>query len=209
MEKSIQLNKNDLITYPIAEIFHSIQGEGAWTGVSAFFIRLAGCNVGCPWCDQKESWKHKTFPKYSSKTLAIEAHKANASIIVITGGEPLMYNLFPLTNALQNLGMQVHLETSGSYPFSGNFDWITLSPKPFKIPHESIYDKASELKVIVANQKDFDWAEEQKNKTNSQSINFLQPEWNSDISSSLIYNYIRKHPEWRISLQTHKFLGIR
>ena len=208
MEKLTELN-SDLTTYPIAETFHSIQGEGAWTGVSAFFIRLAGCNVGCPWCDQKESWTDKTFPKYSSEMLSTKAQQANASIVVITGGEPLMYNLFPLTDKLQKLGMKIHLETSGSYPFSGNFNWVTFSPKPFKAPHESIYVKASELKIIIADQKDFEWAEKQKSKTNSQSINFLQPEWNSRTSSSLIYKYICKHPEWRMSLQTHKFLGVR
>ncbi len=209
MEKLVEFTTSDLITYPIAETFHSIQGEGIWTGVSAFFIRLAGCNVGCPWCDQKESWNYKTFPKYSPETLAMEASKASASIVVITGGEPLMYDLFPLTDILQKFGMQVHLETSGSHPLSGNFNWITFSPKPFKVPHSNIYDKANELKIIIASQQDFEWAEEQKNKTNSKSINFLQPEWNSDMSSSLIYDYVCKHPEWRISLQTHKFLGIR
>ncbi|WP_024750237.1 radical SAM protein [Crocosphaera subtropica] len=198
-----------LMTYPIVEIFHSLQGEGTWTGMSAFFIRLAGCDVHCPWCDQKESWTSKIYPQQSIKTLAEAAKAANPAMVVITGGEPLMYDLFPLTKALKKLGLRVHLETSGAYPFSGQFDWVTLSPKPFKVPHESIYPQVNELKVVITNQEDFHWAEEQEKKVPPQALKYLQPEWNYPESQSLIFDYIRKAPQWRMSLQIHKFLGVR
>lgn len=198
-----------LITYPIVERFHSLQGEGSWTGVNAFFIRLAGCDVYCPWCDQKESWNSNTYPQQSIEILAQAAKAANPAIVIITGGEPLLYNLFPLTKALKKLGLRVHLETSGAYPLTGEFDWITLSPKLFKVPHESIYSQVNELKVIIANEEDLDWAEKQEKKVSSQTIKYLQPEWNSLESKSLIFDYILSHPQWRMSLQIHKFLGVR
>ncbi|WP_107666864.1 7-carboxy-7-deazaguanine synthase QueE [Cyanothece sp. BG0011] len=198
-----------LITYPIVERFHSLQGEGTWTGMSAFFIRLAGCDVHCPWCDQKESWSSNLYPQQSIETLAEAAKAANPAMVVITGGEPLMYDLFPLTKGLKQLGLRIHLETSGAYPLTGEFDWVTLSPKPFKVPHESIYSQVNELKVIIANEADLKWAEEQEKKVSSQTIKYLQPEWNSPESQSLIFDYIISHPQWRMSLQIHKFLGVR
>ncbi|MDJ0509881.1 MAG: 7-carboxy-7-deazaguanine synthase QueE [Crocosphaera sp.] len=198
-----------LTTYPIVETFHSLQGEGTWTGVSAFFIRLAGCDVHCPWCDQKESWTSKGYGQQSVKMLAEAAKATNPAIVVITGGEPLMHDLFPLTNGLQALGLLVHLETSGAYALSGEFDWITFSPKPFKVPHKTIYTQVNELKVVIANQQDLHWAEEQAKKVAPQTIKYLQPEWNSPQSQALIFNYIFHHPQWRMSLQTHKFLGVR
>ncbi|MEL4897867.1 7-carboxy-7-deazaguanine synthase QueE [Crocosphaera sp. Alani8] len=197
------------ITYPIVETFHSLQGEGSWTGVSAFFIRLAGCDVYCPWCDQKESWSSKTYPQHSLETLVTAAKQANPFMVVITGGEPLLYDLFPLTKELRDSGLRVHLETSGSHPFSGWFDWVTLSPKPFKVPHESIYSQVSELKVVIASPEDLYWAEKQEKKVSSAVIKYLQPEWNSPQNQSLIIDYILHHPQWRMSLQTHKFLGVR
>ncbi|MGB5769823.1 MAG: 7-carboxy-7-deazaguanine synthase QueE [Crocosphaera sp.] len=198
-----------LRTYPIVETFHSLQGEGKWTGMSAFFIRLAGCDVYCPWCDQKESWTSKTYPQQSVKMLAEAAKRVNPGMVVITGGEPLMHDLFPLTKELRELELRVHLETSGVYPFSGQFDWVTFSPKPFKVPHESIYSQVNELKVVIADQEDLNWAEEQAKKVDPEAIKYLQPEWNSPQTQQLILDYILLHPQWRMSLQIHKFLGVR
>ena len=197
------------ITYPIVETFHSIQGEGAWAGVNAFFIRLGGCDVHCSWCDTKQSWNPKLYPQRSTEELAKEAKAANPAIVIITGGEPLMHNLNPLTTAIQELGMRVHLETSGAHPFSGNFDWVTFSPKQFKPPHPSIYDRVNEIKVVVLNEYDLKWAEQQAALVSAQAYKYLQPEWNTAQSKELIFDYVLQHPQWRISLQTHKFLKIR
>ncbi|MEA5509801.1 7-carboxy-7-deazaguanine synthase QueE [Crocosphaera sp. UHCC 0190] len=197
------------LTYPIVETFHSIQGEGTWMGVSAFFIRLAGCDVYCPWCDQKESWTSKFSPQQSVKVLGEAAKRANPTIVVITGGEPLMHDLLPLTQKLRSLGLRVHLETSGAHDFSGQFDWVTFSPKPFKVPCESVYSHVNELKVVIANPEDLNWAEEQAKKVHPEAIKYLQPEWNSPQSQPLIFDYILHHPDWRMSLQMHKFLGVR
>ncbi|AFY78452.1 organic radical activating enzyme [Pleurocapsa sp. PCC 7327] len=199
----------ETITYPIVETFHSVQGEGAWTGVSAFFIRLGGCDVYCPWCDQKESWKAKRHPQRSLVELATEAKAANPAIIIITGGEPLMHDLNPLTRQLRKLGLRVHLETSGAHPFSGQFDWVTFSPKQYKLPHNSIYDRVSELKVVVTNPEDLQWAEQQATQIPPEALKYLQPEWNTPQSQQIIFDYVLQHPEWRISLQMHKFLGVR
>ena len=162
-----------LITYPIVETFHSLQGEGTWTGMSAFFIRLAGCDVHCPWCDQKESWTSHIYPQQSVKLLAQTAKAANPAMVVITGGEPLLHDLLPLTKALQTLGLRVHLETSGAHPFSGQFDWVTFSPKPFKVPHDSIYSQVNELKVVIATPDDLHWAQEQAEKVPAEVIKYL------------------------------------
>lgn len=199
----------ELLTYPVVETFHSLQGEGAWTGTSAFFIRLGGCDVGCPWCDQKESWPAKRYPQQSPLTLARQAKVANPAIVVITGGEPLMHDLAPLTRHLRELGLRVHLETSGAHPFCGEFDWVTFSPKTFKLPHESIYFQVDEIKVVIANSADLQWAEQEANKIPKKALKYLQPEWHSPASQRLIVDYILQHPEWRISLQNHKFLRIR
>lgn len=197
------------ITYPIVETFHSIQGEGTWTGVSAFFIRLAGCDVYCPWCDQKESWSIKPYPQQSVEGLGKAAKQANPAIVVITGGEPLMHDLDPLTAELRGLGLRVHLETSGTHPFSGKFDWVTFSPKPFKSPHESIYHQVNELKVVIASELDLQWAQKQAKKVPLNTVKYLQPEWNTPESQQLIYDFVLQYPDWRISLQMHKFLGVR
>jgi organic radical activating enzyme len=198
-----------IVTYPIVETFHSIQGEGAWTGVNAFFIRLGGCDVGCPWCDTKQSWNAKRHPQRQVQDLAEEVQKANPAIAVITGGEPLMHDLKPLTTAIKSLGIRVHLETSGAHPFSGYFDWVTFSPKQFKPPHSSIYPQAGELKVVIAQSEDFIWAEQQASLVSSQTLKYLQPEWNTPTSKDLIFEYVLRHPQWRISLQTHKLLEIQ
>ena len=198
-----------ITTYPIVETFHSLQGEGSWAGVNAFFIRLGGCDVHCPWCDTKHSWNHQRHPQQSAADLAEAAQAVNPAIVVITGGEPLMHDLAPLTKAIADLGLRVHLETSGAHPFSGNFDWVTFSPKQFKAPHHSIYKHAKELKVVVADKYDFKWAEQQAALVPSSTVRYLQPEWNSSNSKSLIFDYILQHPQWRISLQTHKLLKIQ
>jgi 7-carboxy-7-deazaguanine synthase len=196
-------------TLPIVETFHSIQGEGAWAGVSAFFIRLALCDVGCPWCDTKISWSDKRHPRRSIAELVVEAKRANPQFVVITGGEPLMHDLQPLTTALKQAGLRIHLETSGAHPYSGEFDWVTLSPKLFKPPLPGIYDRVNELKAVISHLADFDWAEQQSGLTNPSAIRYLQPEWNSPESQNLIFNYILQHPNWRMSLQTHKLLGVQ
>ena len=198
----------ETITYPIVETFHSVQGEGVWTGVNAFFIRLGGCDVGCPWCDTKQSWNSKRHPQISISKLVEEAKAANPAIVIITGGEPLIHNLTPLSKQLRSLGIGVHLETSGTYPFTGEFDWVTFSPKRFKLPHESIYNYVDELKVVVVNSKDFQWAEQQATRVSPQAVKYLQPEWNTPQSQDLIFSYVLQHPEWRIGLQTHKFMDV-
>ncbi|MCG8365580.1 MAG: 7-carboxy-7-deazaguanine synthase QueE [Pseudanabaenales cyanobacterium] len=194
---------------PIVETFHSIQGEGAWTGTNAFFIRLAGCDVGCPWCDTKHSWNPKRHPQRNLGDLVAAAKAANPHIVVITGGEPLMHDLSALTEQLKAAGLQVHLETSGSHSFSGAFDWITFSPKRFKPPHSSIYSQVSELKVVIADESDLEWAEQQAAKLSPSVVKLLQPEWGTPSSRAIVFSYVLKHSEWRISLQTHKFLGVQ
>jgi organic radical activating enzyme len=198
-----------ITTYPIVETFHSLQGEGYWAGVSAFFIRLGGCDVHCPWCDTKHSWNSQQHPQQSALELMAIAQAVKPAIVVITGGEPLMHDLKPLTKALKQEGLQVHLETSGAHPLTGDFDWITFSPKQFKAPHRSIYEAASELKVVVSGEYDLKWAEQQRALVPKSTLCYLQPEWNSPQSKNLIFEYILQHPQWRISLQTHKLLQIQ
>lgn len=198
-----------LIRYPVVETFHSLQGEGAWTGASAFFIRLGGCDVCCPWCDQKESWNPRRHPQKSVGELVRAAAAANPAATIVTGGEPLLHDLTPLTEGLKEAGLRVHLETSGAHPFSGRFDWVTLSPKPFQPPQDSIYPRASELKVVVAQAEDLQWAEEQADRLPPRAVKYLQPEWNTPSSQSLVFDYVLQHPQWRIGLQVHKFLGVR
>ena len=194
---------------PIVETFHSVQGEGAWTGTNAFFIRLAGCDVGCWFCDTKESWNLRRYPQREIVELVAEAIATNPAIVVITGGEPLMHDLTELSNSLHNAGLRVHLETSGAHPFSGRFNWVTLSPKVSKPPHESVYAHASELKIVVANAQDLIWAEQQSTKISTSVIRYLQAEWNTAESRDLIFDYVLRHPQWRISVQTHKMLRVR
>jgi len=196
-------------TYPIVETFHSLQGEGYWSGVNAFFIRLGGCDVHCPWCDQKESWSQHNHPHLSSQLLTQQVAEANPAIIIITGGEPLMHDLEPLTSDLASLKIPIHLETSGAYPLTGRFNWVTFSPKPDKPPHESIYSHVKELKIVIATVEDLQWAQIQGEKVPQGVIKYLQPEWQSKTSSQIVYDYVLKNPQWRVSLQTHKFIGIR
>ena len=172
------MNQINLLNHlPIVETFHSVQGEGAWMGSNAFFIRLAGCDVGCPWCDTKISWNAKRHPQIAIADLVNEAVNAQPAMVVITGGEPLMHDLSELTRSLKSQNLRVHLETSGSHPFSGNFDWVTFSPKQFKHPHVSIYEQVSELKVVIHDQSDLTWAEQNAVKVAPHVVTYLQAEW--------------------------------
>lgn len=194
---------------PVVETFYSVQGEGFWTGSSAFFIRLAGCDVGCSWCDTKHSWPMERHPLREVEALVMQAIAARPFMVVITGGEPLMHNLNELTHALRQAGLRIHLETSGSHPLSGEFDWISLSPKQFKPPLEEIYGRANELKVVIDNRLDLDWAEQSAKKVSDKTVKLLQPQWESSEAGQLVIDYVLSHPEWRVGLQMHKFLGVR
>lgn len=197
------------ITYPVVETFYSLQGEGRWAGTNAFFIRLGGCDVHCPWCDQKETWRADRYPQLDASALTRLVAEHQPAMVVITGGEPLLHDLQPLTTALRKTKHRLHLETSGAHPLSGEFDWITLSPKAYKPPHPSLYPQAQELKVVIATPQDFDWAEAQAQRVSATTLKYLQPEWDSPESPSLVFDYILTHPQWQLSLQTHKYLGIR
>ncbi|WP_027891140.1 7-carboxy-7-deazaguanine synthase QueE [Calidithermus chliarophilus] len=196
-------------SYPVVETFHSVQGEGYYAGVNAFFIRLGGCDVGCWFCDTKESWDAGKHPTRTVEELVTEAASVKPAIVVVTGGEPLMHDLNPLTWGLRSAGLRAHLETSGAHPYSGNFDWVTLSPKKFKAPHPSVYPHVNELKVVVVNHSDLAWAEEHARRISPTAVRSLQPEWSTPKSRELIFQYVLRNPDWRISLQTHKFLEVR
>ena len=193
---------------PVMEAFYTIQGEGYHKGTAAFFIRIGGCDVGCHWCDVKESWDASLHPPTKIDKIVSQA-RSNSDTIVVTGGEPLMWDMNPLTNLLRQNNLKTHIETSGSYNLTGDWDWICLSPKKRKLPLQPIYSKANELKIIVFNKSDFEFAEEQAKNVSSNCILYLQPEWSmSEKVTPLIVNYVMKHPKWRISLQTHKYLNI-
>ncbi len=194
---------------PVVETFQSVQGEGTWAGTNAFFIRLAGCNVGCSWCDTKESWNAKHHERVPVEQLVDLAAVARPRIVVVTGGEPLMHDLEPLVSLLRERSLPVHLETSGTYAMSGRFDWVTLSPKRHRPPHLALYSQTSELKVVVVDHEDLEWAEEQSRLLDASVPRFLQPEWGTMAARSMVFDYVLRHPEWRVSLQSHKFLGIR
>ena len=193
---------------PIVETFHSIQGEGFWAGTNAFFIRLAGCDVGCQWCDQKESWSVKNHPAVNIAGLVVEAKSVNPAIVVITGGEPLLHNLALLASGLKQVGLKVHLETSGVHPLSGSIDWITLSPKRHKPPQSYFYKLAHELKVVIRGEEDLKWAEECSDRVAPECYRLLQPEWNTLEGAQIVFDYVLRNPQWRMSLQTHKYLGV-
>lgn len=194
---------------PVMEAFYTLQGEGAHQGRAAYFIRLGGCDVGCVWCDVKESWNADQHPQVAINTLVQEATQHPGRLAVITGGEPLMYNLNPLTEALKNAGFETNIETSGAYPLSGQLDWICVSPKKFKSPLPEVLARANELKVIVFNKSDFKWAEQHAAQVSPQCRLYLQPEWSkADEVTPLIVEYIKSNPHWRLSLQTHKYIGV-
>ncbi len=198
------------IELPTMEAFYTLQGEGFHQGRAAYFIRLGGCDVGCHWCDVKESWDMNAHPKLSINQIVTEASQHSGRLAVITGGEPLMHNLDILTAALHEAGFETNIETSGVCKHvSGEWDWICFSPKKFKKPNPEIYQKAHELKVIVYNQSDFEWAESFAELVSDGCMLYLQPEWSrSEVMLPEIIEYIKSHPKWRISLQVHKFMAI-
>ena len=201
-----ELNKTEL---PLMEDFYTIQGEGAHTGRPAYFIRTAGCDVNCWWCDVQESWDESKHPVVEVGEIVQRAKDSGAEFAVITGGEPLLHDLDALTLRLKQEGLQTHIETSGSSPLSGYLDWITLSPKRFKKPLDDIFPYVDELKVVVLKNKDIEWAEKNAAKCPEGTRLLLQPEWDTPSSVDLIVDYVKANPEWGISLQTHKFLGVR
>jgi organic radical activating enzyme len=197
------------IILPLMEQFYTLQGEGFHTGKAAYFIRLGGCDIGCHWCDTKLSWNPDLFPPVPAATIVKKALEAGTKDLVITGGEPLMYNLTLLTSLLKQEGFTLYLETSGAHPLRGTFDWICLSPKKDKPPLPDIFGQADELKVIIETEEDIAWAEKNAGKVREGCHLFLQPEWSRhrEILPTII-EYIKKHPRWRVSLQTHKFMRI-
>ncbi len=194
---------------PVMEHFYTLQGEGYHQGKAAYFIRLAGCDVGCVWCDVKDSWDAEKHPTYTITQLIAEVKKTPAEIVIITGGEPLMHNLDELTEAFQNAGLKMHIETSGAHPLSGLWDWICLSPKKFKAPLEPILHVANELKVVIFNRSDFDWAEKYAALVSPSCKLYLQPEWDKASQvTPLIIEYIKENPQWELSLQIHKYINV-
>ena len=206
MKNESRVKKGELL--PLMEEFYTLQGEGFYTGKAAYFIRIGGCDVGCHWCDVKESWNAKLHPLTETNSI-IENAKKFSKTVVITGGEPLIWNMDYLTKELQKNHIKTHIETSGSYPLSGVWNWICLSPKKTKLPLENIYLKANELKIIISNKHDFKFAEEQAAKVANNCELFLQPEWSKRKEyNDKIIEYVMDNPKWKISLQTHKFLKI-
>ncbi len=202
-------NTSKMRELPLMEQFYTIQGEGAHQGKAAYFIRLGGCDVGCVWCDVKESWNADEHPKTSVEAITNAANQHPARLIVVTGGEPLMYDLTELTQSLKRSGFQTHIETSGAYPLTGDWDWVCLSPKKFKAPVPSVVGQAHELKIVIYNKHDFKWAETFAAEVNSDCLLYLQPEWSREKEMlPLIIEYVKANPQWNISLQVHKYMDI-
>jgi 7-carboxy-7-deazaguanine synthase len=196
-------------TLPVMEHFYTLQGEGFFQGQAAYFIRLGGCDVGCVWCDVKDSWDAHKHPLYKTADLASIVKATPAKIVVVTGGEPLMHDLTDLTLQLKDSGFRTHIETSGAHPVSGTWDWICLSPKKFKAPLENITGLANELKVIIFNRSDFDWAEKYAAMVGPACKLYLQPEWDKAAEMTpLIIEYIKANPQWQLSLQVHKYIDV-
>lgn len=196
-------------TLPVMEAFYTLQGEGFHQGRAAYFIRLGGCDVGCFWCDVKDSWDASKHPQVSIDDIVKEAKKFPGRLAVITGGEPLLHNLTALTQQLHEAGFETNIETSGSSAFSGSWDWICLSPKKFKAPLPEIIPLANELKVVVYNKHDFEWAETYAAQVNPQCKLYLQPEWDKAAEiTPLLIDYIKDHPKWGLSLQVHKYINV-
>jgi len=194
---------------PVMEQFLSIQGEGAHQGRAAWFIRLGGCDVGCVWCDVKESWDVTAHPVVSVTEILAGIPENFGGIVVITGGEPLLYDLTELTRGIREKGLPVHLETSGTHPLTGTWDWICWSPKKFRNSLTGIPSAAHELKVVVYNQSDFAWAELHRAQVTDKCRLFLQPEWSkSTVMLPMLISYVQENPDWHISLQTHKYMQI-
>lgn len=196
-------------TLPVMEQFYTLQGEGYHQGRAAYFIRLGGCDVGCVWCDVKDSWDASKHPHMSVQELLQNILQTPAKIVVITGGEPLMHDLGPLTQALQQSGLKTHIETSGSHPLSGSWDWICLSPKKFKAPLPEVVPHADELKVVIFHPSDLAWAEQYAAQCKPSCRLFLQPEWDKATSvTPLIVDHIKANPQWELSLQVHKYINV-
>lgn len=194
---------------PLMEDFYTIQGEGFYQGHAAYFIRLGGCDVKCVWCDVKDSWDVNKHPKVSVEEMTSRAKKSGTNIVVITGGEPAMHDLTALTQSLKEAGLLTHIETSGAYPLSGSWDWICFSPKKFMAPRPSVAKKAHELKVVVYNKSDFEWAEEFAAQVNESCELYLQPEWSRvKEMNALIVDYVKANPKWKISIQAHKYMDV-
>ena len=200
---------NAHIELPIMEYFYTIQGEGFYSGRPAFFIRTAGCDVGCVWCDVKESWDANLHPLKTIDFLLSEVKKTPAKLVVITGGEPAMYDISHLVKPLQEVGIEIAIETSGCYSLTSKIDWYCFSPKKFKAPVEEAYERANELKVVISHPSDFEWAESHAVKVNKECKLYLQPEWEKrERFLPEIIKYVKDNPQWKISLQTHKFMNI-
>jgi 7-carboxy-7-deazaguanine synthase len=201
--------KSEMASLPVMEHFYTLQGEGFHQGKAAYFIRLGGCDVGCVWCDVKDSWDAEKHPKLNVESLKLKVKETPAEIVVITGGEPLMHDLTELTKELQIAGLKTNIETSGAHPLSGSWDWICLSPKKFKAPLPGIIPLANELKIVIFNKSDFDWAEKYAALVSPSCKLFLQPEWDkaAEITPSII-EYIKAHPQWELSLQIHKYINV-
>lgn len=194
---------------PVMEQFYTIQGEGFYQGKAAYFIRLGGCDVGCVWCDVKESWDASHHPLLTIDSLVENAASHPGRLVVITGGEPSMHDLNLLTKKLQSAGLQTNIETSGSSPLNGSWDWICLSPKKFKAPLPEILKRANELKIIIYNKSDFAWAEKYAAQVDKTCRLYLQPEWSrADLMTPLIVDYVKQNPQWQISLQVHKYINV-
>lgn len=199
----------DQPSLPVMEHFYTLQGEGVFAGQAAYFIRLAGCDVGCVWCDVKESWDVHAHQWMPIDAIVGEAAAFPSRMVVITGGEPLMYDLTVLTHHLKQAGFRTHIETSGAYPLSGQWDWICVSPKKFKAPLAEVVEQADELKIIVFHKSDFEWAEKYAAMVKPGCRLLLQPEWDKKQSSEgMIVDYVKAHPQWSISIQSHKYLDI-
>ena len=207
MSQAITHRQTD--TLPVMESFYTIQGEGYHQGKAAYFIRLGGCDVGCVWCDVKESWDASAHPQRSIADIVTEAAGYPGRMAVVTGGEPLMHDCTALTHELHKAGFITNIETSGAWPLSGEWDWICLSPKKFKAPLPGILPKASELKVVIYNKTDFEWAEQWAARVSPECKLFLQPEWSKSAAvTPLIIEYIKNHPQWEFSLQLHKYIHV-
>jgi 7-carboxy-7-deazaguanine synthase len=200
---------NSLLQLPVMEAFYTIQGEGFHQGKAAYFIRLGGCDVGCVWCDVKDSWDASKHPLKSIESIVNDAQQYAGRIAVITGGEPLMHDCSGLTEELQRASFKTHIETSGAYPLSGDWDWICLSPKKFKEPLPEVIPFANELKVVIYNKTDFEWAEKYARLVQPSCKLYMQPEWTkSAVVTPLMIEYIKDHPEWEFSLQMHKYIHV-
>lgn len=197
------------VLLPLMEHFNTVQGEGFHSGKAAYFLRLGGCDIGCSWCDVKESWDAAAHPQVSVEEMYSFIDEAKANTCVVTGGEPMMHNLMFITDLLHKNNIQLHVETSGAYPISGNWDWVTISPKKFKKPLPESLQRADELKVVIFHPNDFRWAEENAALVDKNCVLYLQPEWSkSDEIIPLMVEYVKQHPKWMISLQIHKFMNI-